>query len=187
MNVIGITGSIGMGKSHVANLLKSKAAPIFDADNVVKSLYSNQRFLAKLKNKYKLPFIDKKIIQMSLDNGVIDIKSLEKIILPIVERKLQIFLQKQKMQNKNLILLEIPLLFENNYQKYCNQIIVVFSNPKLQIKRLLRRPNMTIERIKFFEKLQIPTYKKKYLANNSINTAFSKNKLFWELIKIVKD
>ena len=153
MIIIGITGSIGMGKSTIASMLKFFGIPIHDSDLVVKELIeTNSLVLKKIKKNWPevIDIIDsKEVINKGKLSEIIfnDIRckeKLEKIIHPLVNKKRKMFLK--KYESKNIVGMDVPLLYETGLNKICNYIFLALTSEANQAKRVLRRKNMTMEK-----------------------------------------
>ena len=136
---IGITGSLASGKSTVAKIISSGKYPLFDADKIVKKIYLTNIFKHKVYKKFKLK--SKKSIKNKLKNIILSKKNslleLEKIIHPLVRKKIKIF--SLKNQRKDLLIFEIPLLIESKLMKNYDKIIFVNARKDLRLKRYLKR------------------------------------------------
>ena len=136
---IGITGSLASGKSTVAKIISSGKYPLFDADKIVKKIYLTNIFKNKVYKKFKLK--SKKSIKNKLKNIISSNKNslleLEKIIHPLVRKKIKIF--SLKNQRKDLLIFEIPLLIESKLMKNYDKIIFVNARTDLRLKRYLKR------------------------------------------------
>ena len=136
---IGITGSLASGKTTASKILSFKRGPLFCADKAVKELYKNQQFKSlvsrrfKIKTNYQLKKSLKKLILKNKDN----IKKLEKIIHPLVRKKMKKFTSNNK--NKKLLFYEIPLLIESKLMKHFNVIVFIKAKKKLRLKRFLSK------------------------------------------------
>tara|TARA_A100001015_G_C14566455_1_gene547393 strand:+ start:41 stop:607 length:567 start_codon:yes stop_codon:yes gene_type:complete len=132
---IGITGSLASGKSTASKFLSGKHGPLFSADNAVKELYKSTSFKNLISKKFKIKNnnqIKKNLKKMILNNSV-KLKKLEKIIHPLVRKKMKKFTFKNK--NKKLLFYEIPLLIESKLMKYFDKIIFIKSRKQLRLKR----------------------------------------------------
>ena len=159
---IGIVGDIGSGKSFVA---KQFSSPVFNADYEVSKIYKNdKKCFKKLKNTFPKHIstfpIKKNEITRSILSNQNNLKKIIKIIHPIVRKKMNNFIFKNK--KKNLIILDIPLLLENKINKK-NYIIVFVDAKKKEItKNLKKRKNYNQKIIKILKKFQFSlSYKKK--------------------------
>ena len=132
---IGITGSLASGKTTASKILSSKRGPLFSADKAVKELYKNRRFkllvskIFRVKNNSQLKKSLTKLILKNKNN----IKKLERIIHPLVRKKMKNFTLRNK--NKKLLFYEIPLLIENKLMKHFNIVIFIKAKKQLRLKR----------------------------------------------------
>ena len=185
MIIIGITGSIGMGKSTIASMLKFFGIPIHDSDLVVKVLIeTNSLVLKKIKKNWPevIDIIDsKEIINKEKLSKLIfnDIKckeNLEKIIHPLVNKKRKMFLK--KYESKNIVGMDVPLLYETGLNKICNYILLALTSETNQEKRVLKRKNMTKEKFILIKKNQWSDEMKKEQKPYIINTTYGKILVF---------
>ncbi len=132
---IGITGSLASGKTTASKILSARRGPLFSADKAVKELYKNKHFRSlvsrrfRIKNNSQLKKSLKKLILENKDN----IKKLEKIIHPLVRKKMKSFTSKN--QNKKLLFYEIPLLIESKLMKYFSVVVFIKAKRQLRLKR----------------------------------------------------
>ena len=132
---IGITGSLSSGKTTASKILSLKRGPLFSADKVVKDIYKNKHFKSIIRKRLKIKKntqIKKSIKKVILENKKY-IKKLEKIIHPLVRKKMRGFTFQNR--NKKYLFYEIPLLIESNLIKYFDIIIFVKANKKLRLMR----------------------------------------------------
>ena len=144
---IGLTGSIGMGKSETAKIFSDLGVPVYDADASVHKLYEagNKGALA-IKNLYpeaisKDGSVDRKVLGGIVVGNKNKIKKLEEIIHPLLQEDRAIFFEKNI--NEKVVILDIPLLYETNGEKHVDYVIVVSTSEKIQRERVLKRPDMT--------------------------------------------
>ena len=182
MIIIGITGSIGMGKSTIASMLRYFNIPIYDADNEVKKLLENNA-LVKKRIKKEWPnvfYINKgeevinksKLGELIFKNTRCKIK-LEKIIHPLVHKKQDNFLNKYKSK-KFIIAMDIPLLYETGINNLCDYIFLALTSQNNQKYRVLRRPNMNEEKFLLIKKNQWSDEMKQLQNPYIINTSYGK-------------
>ena len=170
---IAVVGKIGSGKSCVA---KSFKLPLFDADKEVALIYKKNNFFFKKLNK-KIPKfiksfpIDKKEILSCILANNKNLKIITKIIHPIVRKKMNLFIKKNK--KKRAIVLDIPLYLDNRLNKKGDVIIYVDANQKHIDKRLRKRPNYNKKLIKKFKKIQLKSNLKKKKSNYKIVNNFN--------------
>ena len=191
MIVIGITGSIGMGKTTIASMLSILNIPIYDADYEVKKLIENSSLIKKkiknewpnviYKNEGKDVVSKKKLSDLIFKNTKYKVK-LEEIIHPLVLKKRNIFLKKYK-NKKFIVAIDVPLLYETGANKICNYIFLALTSEENQKKRVLRRSNMTEEKFMLIKKNQWSDNKKKSQSPYIINTSYGK--LFTFLLTIL--
>jgi len=177
MILIGLTGIIGSGKTFALNFFKSKNITVFSADDEVKKIFKSKIIKDKIYKKFPESFSKKKINKNKLASIVFSdrkkLRSLEKLIHPLVKKKKNFFLNKNK--NKKIIIMEIPIIFEQKSKKNYNYIIVMNVSRKIQYKRVMKRKNMTPELLKKILSNQISDKKIKY-ADFVINNNGPKNK-----------
>jgi dephospho-CoA kinase len=184
MLVIGLTGSIGMGKSTTADLFEEQGIPIFDSDAYVHMLYSEggaavdifrqDRILKKAVLKDKTtgnPYIDRATLRDLIYTDTQLKQKIEQIVHTLVRAGQDLFLTEAQQRKYPAALLDIPLLFETGAEARCDVVIVVTAPASIQKKRVLKRPNMTEERFKTILKNQMSDYEKRKRADYIINTA----------------
>ena len=171
---IGILGDIGSGKSFIA---KTFGYPVFNADDEVSKLYSNDRKIyTRLKKKlpkYIVSFpIKKQEITRAILSNDLNLKEVVKIVHSEVRKKMNFFIKKNK--NQKIIILDIPLLLENKINKK-NDILVFVNSKKSEIlKRLKNRNNFNQKVLKKFKNIQLPLAYKKNKADFIIRNDFTK-------------
>ena len=177
---IAVVGDIGSGKSYVAKLF---GHPVFNADLEVAKIYKNNR-KCFLNLKKKIPKfiksypVNKKEISKAILAKNDNIKKIVKIIHPEINKKLLKFLNKNK--NKKIVILDIPLLFENNINKKNDILVFVDAQRKKIYKKLIKRKNFDPKLFKKFKRIQLPLeYKKRksqfVLKNNFSNKSTKKD------------
>ena len=132
---IGITGSLASGKTTASKIISFRRGPLFSADKAVKELYKDKHFKSliskrfKIKNNSKLKKSLKKLVLKKKDN----IKKLERIIHPLVRKKMKKFTLQNK--NKKLLFYEIPVLIESKLMQHFNVVIFIKAKKQLRFKR----------------------------------------------------
>tara|TARA_A100001011_G_C14220313_1_gene804012 strand:- start:761 stop:1342 length:582 start_codon:yes stop_codon:yes gene_type:complete len=170
---IGITGSIGMGKSTVASIFKKKNIAIWDADLEVHNLYKkgNEGYnlitsiYPQVKGSDK---IDRKKLSILIKKKEINLKKVENLIHPLLIKSRINFIEKNKKDK--FIVFDIPLLYETRAEKWLDYVILVYCSYKNQEKRLSMRENYNKKKIKYLLSNQLNMKQKKHLANFIINT-----------------
>ena len=180
MKIIGITGSIGMGKTTVSNMLRILKIPVFDSDIKVKEILETNDHVIKqildiwpdvvFSNKTKS--INKVALSDKIFKYKKERKKLEKIIHPLISKERTLFLENYK--NYYTVGLDIPLLYETGMDKECDYIFLVNTTKKDQKKRVLIRPNMTEEKFELINNSQWSFEKKIRRKPYVINTSFGK-------------
>ncbi|HSQ98167.1 MAG TPA: dephospho-CoA kinase [Rickettsiales bacterium] len=139
--IIGITGLIASGKTTLVNYLKDKNYKVFDSDFEVKKLYLDKNFLNKLKEVFPDAFqqniLDKKHLAEIVFSNKEKKTELENLIHPIIEKKCDNFIKENI--NEEIIFLDVPLLFEVNWDKKCTDIILINIDKNIQKQRFLDR------------------------------------------------
>ena len=175
MILIGLTGTIGSGKTFALSFFKSKKIKVFSADVEVKKILENKIVKEKIYKLFPGAFVGKKLNKNSLASIVFSdkkkLRKLEKIIHPRVRKEKKKFLDINK--NKNFIIMEIPIIFEQKTKKNYDYIILMDVNKKTQFERIKKRKSMTKELFKKILANQISNKKKKF-ANFIINNNGSK-------------
>ncbi len=172
---IGILGNIGSGKSFVAN---NFGYPVFDADYEVSKLYKRNkkiflklnRILPKIIKSY--PINKREIIEAVLQRDS-NLNKIIKIIHKEVREKMNLFLKKNK--NKKVVILDVPLLLENNLNKKGDILIFIDSKNSDVVKRLKRRKNFNKKLFNKFQKIQFSSNYKKKQSQYIIKNDFTKN------------
>ena len=186
MIIIGITGSIGMGKSTIASMLKFFGIPIHDSDLVVKGLIeTNALVFKKIKKNWPevIDIIDSKEVinkgKLSeiIFNNIKCKENLEKIIHPLVNKKRKMFLKKYEFK-KNIVGMDVPLLYETGLNKICNYIFLALTSEENQAKRVLKRKKMTKEKFISIKENQWSDEMKKEQKPYIINTTYGKISVF---------
>ena len=184
---IGILGTIGSGKSYVAN---NFGFPVFDADYEVAKLYKkNKKIYLKLKkilptNIKSFP-IEKKEVAEAILQKKGNLKKIIKIVHTEVRKKMNFFLKKNK--KKNFVVLDVPLLLENNLNKKGDILIFVESKKLDILKKLKNRKNYNKKLIDKFKKIQFSSKFKKSKAHFVIKNNFKRNRVKKDINKILKD
>lgn len=184
---LGITGSINSGKTLVTNIIKKRGIPTFCADRTVENIYlKDQRFKKKI---YKLqPILKKKKslkkeIKKIIFRNKTFLKTIEKIIHPIVRKKMNQFINLNK--NKKIIALDIPLLIESKIYQQVDKILLVKCSKKIRKRRfLLKKKNIKL--FDLMEKKQLNFLYKKRFADYIIDNGRSITNTRREVIKVIK-
>ena len=184
---LGLTGSIGMGKSVTAQMFRDEGIPVHDADQTVHDLYAGPA--AELINAaFPGVVVDGKVDRQKLSARVIQhpeaMAKLESIIHPMVRLKEEAFLRRAELSGASLVVLDIPLLFETHAQLRVDKILVVTAPAQTQLQRVLARPGMTPEKLKTILAKQMPDPQKRAKADYVINTGLGLDKARQEVRKL---
>jgi dephospho-CoA kinase len=150
MFILGLTGSIGMGKSTTARFFAEAGVPVHDSDAVVHQLYEGEA-VAPVAAAFPGTAVDGKIDRARLAEQLIGdpdaIKRLEAIVHPLVRAASQRFLDAQAARGARIVVLDIPLLFETGGERHVDAVVVVSAPPAVQRARVLGRAGMTADRL----------------------------------------
>lgn len=173
MIVIGLTGSIGMGKSTVAERFRQLGIPVCDADAVVHELYEGAA-VAPIEAAFPGTTSGGKVDRVKLGQAVLKnphgLKRLEAIVHPMVQEAEREFLRKAAEQGAQMAVLEVPLLFETGGDARVDVTIVVSAPPEVQRERVLARPGMTPSKLEAILARQMPDSEKRRRADFVVDT-----------------
>jgi dephospho-CoA kinase len=176
MFILGLTGSIGMGKSVTAGFFREAGVPVHDSDAVVHRLYEGEA-VAPVEAAFPGVTVDGKIDRAKLSAKLIgkpdDIKRLEAIVHPLVRAVTQHFIAEQQAKGARVIVLDIPLLFETGGEKNVDAVVVVSAPGNVQRARVLSRPGMTAERLGALLARQMPDADKRARAHFVVDSSRS--------------
>ena len=177
MIVIGLTGSVASGKSTVAGWMSEKGIAVHDADIAVHSLLAaNGQAVPAIKAKFGPDMVapDGSIDRKKLGSHVFatpaDRKILESILHPLVRQHRDQFLQDQRALGRQIVVLDVPLLFETGGDTSCDYVIVVYAAEDIIRQRALSRPGMTEEKLASILATQMPASEKCQRADFVLNT-----------------
>ncbi len=170
---IGLTGSIGMGKSTTAGLFAAEGIPVNDADAVVHALYQAEAVApveAAFPGVAKDGVIDRSELGRRLAADPAGFKRLEAIVHPLVRAREESFLREQQAAGADMVVLDIPLLFETGAAERADVVVVVTCDEQIQRQRVLARPGMTAEKFELILSRQVPDAEKRARADFLIDT-----------------
>ncbi|MFD2676511.1 dephospho-CoA kinase [Camelimonas lactis] len=172
--ILGLTGSIGMGKSATSAMFREMGAWIYDADAAVHAIYAGPA----------TPLVEAAFPGVADENGVVNrerlgaavlgdaaaLKRLESIVHPLL-RQHQLDLVRQAVEaNVPVLVMDVPLLFETGGDRRCDAVAVVSADPEIQRERVLARPGMTPEKFEMIHVKQMPDAEKRRRAHFIIDT-----------------
>lgn len=175
MKIVGLTGSIGMGKTTVANMFRDKGIPVFDADSAVHALQAPGGLAiptldAAFPGTVKDGVLDRGALRDLVFEDPDKRKALEDIIHPMVAGERRKFLYNAETSGAVFVVLDVPLLFESGGEKNCDLVVVVSAPEAVQRRRVLDRKNMTLEAFKKIVANQMSDHDKRHMADFVINT-----------------
>ena len=178
MIVIGLTGSIGMGKSTVAEMMRDAGLPVFDADAVVHELYASggaavEPVRRRFPGAVRGGAVDRDALARAVLGKPQALAELEAIVHPLVRLRRIGFLDRLRKQGERAAVLEIPLLFETGGDEAVDLVVVVSAPPDVQRARVLARPGMTDEKLAAIRARQTPENEKRAGADLVIDTGGS--------------
>ena len=173
--ILGLTGSIGMGKTTTAKMFAKYGIPVWEADTSVHKLYSKEGEAVELfKEKFPSSIVNNEVSRAELKKLINDdernLKTIETLIHPLVSNDRKRFVKAAEKKNIPLIVLDIPLLFEKGHEKSVDYIVVVSVTKETQRKRVLKRNTMTPEIVEKILGIQMPDAEKRLKADFVIIT-----------------
>jgi dephospho-CoA kinase len=175
MIIIGLTGSIGMGKTTTAKLFEAEGVPVADSDAIVHALYVGKA-APLIEAIFPGVVVGGMVDRSKLSTHVIGkpdaMKKLEAIIHPLVRQAQEQFLATAKSSGAKFAVLDIPLLFETHAEKRVDKIVVVTAPAHVQRERVLARPGMTAEKFEAILARQMPDTEKRKRADFVIDTSY---------------
>jgi dephospho-CoA kinase len=174
MFVLGLTGSLGMGKSATAKMFAEEGIPVHDADAAVHDLYEGAAaplIEAAFPGTTKAGKVDRdKLAQRVLGDSVA-LEKLETIVHPLVRRAEQAFLNEATRKGARVAVLDIPLLLETGSEGRCDVVVVVSAPPEIQRARAFERPGMTEQKFVAILAKQMPDADKRARADFVVDTS----------------
>lgn len=168
MIVIGLTGSIGMGKTTTARLFAGEGVAVLDSDAVVHELYREEAaplIEEAFPGTTVSGVVDRQKLGEVLRVNPANFKRLEEIVHPLVRKRQQAFLATAQNEGREFALLDIPLLFETGAENRVDKVVVVSCSPEVQRERVLSRPGMTEEKFAMILARQMPDEEKRRRAD----------------------
>jgi len=173
MLIVGLTGSIGMGKSTVAAMLRARGIPVFDADAAVHKLYAGEavpHIEAAFPGTTVNGAVDRPKLAAALAKDADRFRELEKIVHPLVAAAERRFLHEAHERGDKIVVLEIPLLLEVGRHLHVDSVIVVSAPAPHQRARVLERPGMTEDRLDALLERQLSDAEKRRHADYVVDT-----------------
>jgi dephospho-CoA kinase len=174
MMILGLTGSIGMGKSTTAKLFAEAGVPVYDADATVHRIYEGEAVPA-IEAAFPGTRSDGKVDRVKLSAKVVHdpaaIQRLEQIVHPMLRSYHQKFLQDAEQAGAPVVVMDVPLLFETGGEKRVDAVVVVTTAPEVQRERILARGTMTAETLDAILARQTPDAEKRRRADFVVDTS----------------
>jgi dephospho-CoA kinase len=191
MLVIGLTGSIGMGKSTAVAMLRRMRIPVHDADAAVHQLIApGGAAVAEIAKTFRGVVrggvVDRERLGERIFKDPTARAKLEAILHPRVRQATRAFIKRQRRQRRDLVVLDIPLLFETGGERLCDAVIVVSAPRAVQVQRVMSRPGMTRERFHGILSAQLSDREKRRRADFVVTTGLSKGRTLRQLSAIVR-
>lgn len=174
MFILGLTGSVGMGKSATARLFSEFGVPVHDADAVVHRLYEGEA-VGAIEHAFPGTVRDGKVDRRKLARDVLNdpaaLARLEDIVHPLVRAAEDELIAAAQRRGEGTVVLDIPLLFETGAEKRVNAVVVVTASPDIQRERVLARPAMTVQKLESILARQMPDAEKRRRADFVVDTS----------------
>ena len=173
MIVVGLTGSIGMGKSTTAKMFAEEGVPVNDSDAVVHDLYRGDAVAPigiAFPGSVRDGAVDRQELSRQLSAAPEKFQILEAIVHPLVRQREIAFLERHRQSETDIVVLDIPLLFEVKGADRVDVVVVVTCDPQIQRARVLARPGMTEEKLAVILSRQLPDSEKREKADFLIDT-----------------
>lgn len=173
MIVLGLTGSIGMGKSTTAKMFEEAGIPVHDADAAVHRLYSGRAvpLIAKeFPDAVRGGIVDRAQLAREVLGDADALGRLERIVHPLVREEEREFLERHRKAGAPLVVLDIPLLYETGTQDRVDRVLVVTASAEEQRRRVLSRQGMSEEKFQSILARQVPDREKRAKADFVIDT-----------------
>ena len=189
MKIIGITGSIGCGKTTLANIAQRLGFGVYYVDGATRRLYYRKDFIEIINKNFSGVVVDGKVDKKALRNIVFndnkELKRLETLIHPFLKENLKNIIRKNA-RVADLFFIDVAILFEMGWDKFCDLIILVDVDYEIQKKRVMERDKISAEDFDKINNLQMDNKKKAELADVIINTDQPLNLLRWEMMNIIE-
>jgi dephospho-CoA kinase len=174
MLIIGLTGSIGMGKSTTLQMFADEGVPVYDADAAVHAVYSSTA-VPVVEAAFPGTTADGKVDRQKLSQRVLGnpdaLKKLEQIVHPLLGAHRQKFLEQAETSGAPIVLMDVPLLFETGGEKRMDAVVVVSAPAELQRERVLARESMTQDKLDAILARQMPDGEKRKRADFVVDTS----------------
>ncbi len=176
MIVVGLTGSIAMGKTTTAEMFRALGIEVFDSDAEVHRLYEKGGAAVEIVGQlFPGAIIDGAVDRQALSKQVLEnsaaLKQLEATVHPLVRKSQEAFLERCRASGKVMAILDIPLLFETGWNSEVDAVVVVSAPSEIQRQRVLKRPGMTPNKLDRILSRQTPDAEKRAKADYVVDTS----------------
>jgi dephospho-CoA kinase len=174
MIILGLTGSIGMGKSTTAKLFAEAGVPVYDADAAVHKIYEGEAapaVEAAFPGTTEAGKVDRNKLSARVVQDPAAIRQLEGIVHPMLGASRQKFLEDAERSGATVAVVDVPLLYETGGEKRVDAVVVVTTTPEIQRERILARDNMTAEKLNAILARQLPDAEKRNRADFVVDTS----------------
>jgi dephospho-CoA kinase len=195
MIVVGLTGSIGMGKSTAAKMFRRLGVPVEDSDAAVHALFARGGAAVEpvgeaFPGVVKDGAVDRAALGKLVYGDPAALKTLEAIVHPLVGRARDAFLARMRARRAPIVVLDIPLLFEAGLDRLCDATVVISAPAFLQEARVMARPGMTRERFARIRAQQMSDAEKRrradFVVSSGIGRAHTLNRLR-EIVRVLRE
>jgi dephospho-CoA kinase len=190
MKIVGITGSIGCGKTYLANIIKKLGFSVYNPDFWVRDLYQKKDFLQVIAREFPQTFENGVFNKRKLRTLVFDdnkqLKKLESLIHPFLGKKLKKIINKNA-RHEDVLFLDVALLLEFGWDKYCDYIIVADVDDDIQKQRVMKRDHISEADFNKIVAVQMDKNLKRAFADVVIDTNSKENHLKVLLIKFIEE
>jgi len=190
MIILGLTGSIGMGKSETARMFRRLGVPVYDADAAVHALYARggaavPLIAAAFPAAVTEGAVDRAALSRAVVGNEAAMRQIERLVHPLVNRSRTRFLKQARARRAPLVVLDIPLLFETGGQRRVDRVVVVSAPAGVQRARVLLRPGMTAEKFAGILGRQVPDHVKRARADFVVPTGLGKRRALQQVRRVV--
>jgi len=171
--VVGLTGCMGAGKSTAVKMIRQMVVPVFDSDeNVHRLMRENRDMIVLSARRHPQSVvrgeIDRGVLSALINEKKLGVRELEQMIYPFLELELRGFFARHRLEP--VVVLDVPLLFEAKWDRFCDKIIVVTAPADVLKKRVFERAGMTDEKYAALTRRQMPDAEKRAKADYVVET-----------------
>lgn len=176
MIVVGLTGSMAMGKSETGKLFRHFGIPVFDSDAAVHDIYQNDAaVISAIRTLVPTSCVEGRVDRSELSRSIASnadlLSGIEMIVHPVVRSRTSEFISRCRREGRAIVVLDVPLLFETHQAGTVDTVLVVSAPPEVQRERILQRPGMTQKKLEVMLGRQLPDAEKRRLADYVVDTS----------------